>query len=124
MQANIRHVVTAAITAFAALGAASAFAQAQVQDEREANGTEAIGQSTSPRMMNSTVNPDDVRREAIATSHAGGSSEAVGQSTAAPALSSSMSSDEAYKAAVTAAHTSGGESVGETTAHRLPGSGG
>ncbi|MEJ8846923.1 hypothetical protein [Variovorax rhizosphaerae] len=124
MQAFTRHVVTAAITAFAALGVASAFAQAQVQDEREANGTEAIGQSTSPRAMNSTVRSEDVQREAIAAAHAGGSSEAVGQSTAAPALNSSMSADEAYKGAVAAAHTTGSESVGETMAHRLPGSGG
>ncbi|WP_213952718.1 MULTISPECIES: hypothetical protein [unclassified Variovorax] len=123
MQATLRHLVTAAVTACAALSVASAFAQ-QAQDERESSGTEAIGQSTSPRMMNSTVRAEDVQREAIAAAHAGGNSEAVGQSTAAPALSSSMSADEAYKGAVAASHATSSESVGETTAHRLPGAGG
>jgi len=122
MQTSTRLLAMAAIAGFAALGAASAFAQTQVQDEREANGTEAIGQSTSPRMMNSTVKAEDVQREAIAAAHAGGSSEAIGQSTAAPAMNSSVSADEVYKGAVAASHPTTTEAEGQSTVMKMPGS--
>jgi hypothetical protein len=123
MQASTRVIGAAAIAAFAALGTTMSFAQA-AQDERAVNGTEPVGQTTSPSMMNSTVRSEDVQREAIAAAHAGGNSEAVGQSTAAPMMNSNVSSDEVYKGAVAASHPTATEPEGQSTSPRRVGSGG
>jgi hypothetical protein len=122
MHTSTRLLGATAIAAFAVLGAASSYAQTQAQDDREANGSEAIGQTTSPRAMNSTVKSEDVKREAIAAAHASGS-EPVGQSTSPPAMNSSMSSDEVYKGAVAASHPAGSEAEGQSTVMKMPKSG-
>lgn len=108
-----------ALAGFASLGATAASAQAAWNG----GGSEAIGQSTSAPMMQSSESNPAVYNGAVAAAHPDGT-EAVGQSTAMPMpTSNSTMADDVYKGAYAASHASGTEAIGQSTALPMVGSG-
>jgi hypothetical protein len=114
MTAHTRILSLSALALVASLGSAVASAQAW-----NGGGSESIGQSTSPAMLNSTVSSEEVLAGAMAAARPTGT-ESIGQSTAMPARTSNVSRDEVYQGAVAASHQSGTESIGQSTAMPMP----
>lgn len=114
MQVSNRILAIGALAFAATVGSAAASAQAW-----NGGGSEAIGQSTSQALLNSTMSSDEVQASAVAAAHPTGT-EATGQSTSMVMPASNISSDEVYKGAFAASHPTGTEAIGQSTAIAMP----
>ncbi|CAN5480834.1 hypothetical protein BH10PSE18_BH10PSE18_40880 [soil metagenome] len=114
MQASNRILAIGALAFAATLGSAAASAQAW-----NGGGSEAIGQSTSQALLNSTMSSDEVQATAVAAAHPTGT-EATGQSTSMVMPASNISSDDVYKGAFAASHPTGTEALGQSTSLPRP----